>query len=35
MFGVNFSPAWGAVLAVTALFVVLAVTHVVNIRIGD
>jgi hypothetical protein len=35
MFGVNLSPAWGAVLAVALLFGVLAITHVVNLRIGE
>lgn len=32
--GINLSPEWGAVLAVVLLFGALALTHIINIRIG-
>lgn len=34
MFGLTLSPTWGAVLAVVVLGVFLALTHVVNLRVG-
>lgn len=34
MFGLTLSPGWGAVLAVVVLGALLAVTHVINIRVG-
>lgn len=34
MFGLTLSPAWGAVLAVGVLGLFLALTHVVNLRVG-
>lgn len=34
MFGLTLTPAWGAVLAVLIIGLGLALTHVVNLRVG-
>lgn len=34
MLGLTLSPAWGAVLAIVTLGVLIALTHIVSLRVG-